>query len=74
MESELWKGNDTFRYIREHPGCTVSEITDSIGETDDYRRLLLRKKIAQHLLTLKKNGKVCAEPGDDHRSHWRVSE
>lgn len=71
---EMWKGNDTYRYVREHPGCTVSEITDSIGETDSYRWVLLRKKVTQQLLTLKKSGKVATELGDDHRSHWWVVE
>lgn len=73
-ETDLWKGNDTYRYIRANPGCTVYDIADTLHVEDPYERNLFVEKLKQHTYRLFDNGKIERGIGNDGLSHFRVYE
>lgn len=73
-ESDLWKGNDTYRYIRDNPVCTVYDIADTLGVRDRHERKLFIRKLKQQTYTLFANGMIERGIGNDGLSHFRVYE
>lgn len=73
-ESDLWKGNDTYRYIRDNPACTVYDIADTLGVRDRHERKLFIRKLKQQTYTLFANGMIERGIGNDGLSHFRVCE
>ena len=73
-ESDLWKGNDTYRYIRVNPGCTVYDIADMLNVEDPRERELFIGKLKQQTYTLFANGMIERGIGNDGLSHFRIYE
>ncbi len=73
-EKDTWKGNDTYRYIRDNPGCTVYDIVDMLEIKDTYERMLWIKKLKQQTYTLYRNSKIDRYIEEDGLSHFVITD